>query len=607
MGDYEFWNPLLYGISAGSRLSLERFVTAVGSVFQKGGLEIALLTPQHKHKQGIAWEVSDASPSYGVGNVRKRKEQMQKFREVIAKAQGEEWLSILTGGYTWFGGNVNNSTIVIEDSKLVVSFYVPTVSRNMVKKLEGIMVEAGMASTEAHVIDGVSVDEPHVYLTASLTRDETRVAGRLVADPHYTEVKKEAIWFSTKLSKKKGGSSHWLYDAEGVLVELRVEPNQPFLKLGQTAVQMGYILAGNDSPPGKATYLDLWHSLLPKLIDQRLVTNARLPSQEAVFREVLINCVLPDLNPEYAMQNKFRPYNAMIVGAKGVGKTMIAAMLAMQRFDSGVVVPMSQLALLDKELGILGRMREAEKRVGVKHIPVIEDLDRLASLRSDPSDGNPELSILNSDLGNILAGMGADRTVVIGTGNVPYLMDPNILEPERLGGLILWLKLPDAAEREILVRNTLAGFRPAESIDTLVSQFVERTGGYSQRMIVDVINRSVPTAAATRLNGKIPTESDFREVTELVSDDVINAACAYAERRYQFEHLKDNEKMIAEFFNRQLGRHKSVPFSLRRLADVNGTQPIPIGEGTEKAVAATDDAKREYRFLARSTTTTQSC
>ena len=368
MGDYELWNPLLYNVSAGFRLSLERFVTAVSSVFQEGGLELAILTPQY-NKRGIAWEVSDSSPSYGVGIAIKRNDQMRKFRDVVAKAQGEDWLNVLTGGNVW-GGNVNNTTFVIEDSKLVVSFYVPRVSKPMVKKLEGLMVEAGMASTAAHVIDGVSVEEPHMYLTAGLTRDETRVAGRLVADPHYAEIKEEAIWISTRVADKKR-SGHWLYDSEGVLVELRVEPTQPFLRLGQTVVRMGYILAGQAPPSGKETCLDLWHSLLPNLIDQRLVTNARLPSQEAIFREVLINCVLPHLNPEYAVQNRFRPYNVMIVGAKGVGKTMIAAMLAMGRFDNGVVVPMSQLALLDKELGILGRMSESTKRTGVKHIPVM--------------------------------------------------------------------------------------------------------------------------------------------------------------------------------------------------------------------------------------------
>lgn len=543
MGDYELMNPLLYGVSSGYRPSLERFVKSVSSVFKSGGLELALLTPQHKG--GIAWEVSDASPSYGIGNLKRRKEQMEKFRDVIAKAQGEDWLSVLTGGQSFFGGNANSTTILIEDDKLVVAFYVPGISRDAVNKLKGVMVDHGIAPRREYVIDGVSIDEPHLYLRADLSRDESRVAGRLVADPHYTEIKKEAIWFSTQPSKKREG--HWLYDSKGVLVELRVDPAQEFLKLGQTVVEMGYILAGKQPPPRKQVYLDLWHSLMPSLIDQRLVTNIRLPSQQRVFNHILVNTVLPYLDPDYAARNMYRPYNAMVFGAKGVGKTMIAAMLAMQRFEDGVVVPMSQLALLDEKLSIITKMREASKRSGVKHIPMIEDLDKLASISSRNSPGE---GILNSDLGNLLAGMGAERTVVIGTGNTPFLMDPNLLEPERLGGLMMQLGLPDAEERAILVRNVLEGRAIQGAADDLISWIVSKTEGYSQRMIVDVVNRATPAAAAARLNGQPPRDSDFRGRTEDISTQHIDEACAYAEELYQFGDLKENQKAINNFFSK---------------------------------------------------------
>ena len=551
MGDYELMNPLLYDVSSDYRPSLERFVKSVSSVFKSGGLELALLTPQHR--SGIAWEVSDASPSYGIGNSKRRKEQMDKFRSVIAKAQGEEWANVLTGGYTFFGGNTNSTTLIIEDNKLVVAFYVPSISKDTVDKLRGIMVDHGLAPRQEYIIDGVSIDEPHMYLRADLSRDESRVAGRLVADPHYTEIKKEAIWFSTQLGKKR--ESHWLYGSHGVLVELRVDPAQEFLKLGQTVVEMGYILAGKQPPPKKQVYLDLWHSLMPSLIDQRLVSNTRLPSQQKVFNQILVNTVLPYLDPDYAARNRYRPYNAMVFGAKGVGKTMIAAMLATHRFEDGVVVPMSQIALLDEKLGIIAKMREVSKRSGVKHIPMIEDLDKLASIssRNSPGDG-----ILNSDLGNLLAGMGSERTVVIGTGNTPFLMDSNLLEPERLGGLMIQLGLPDAEERAILVSNVLEGRAIPGGVDGLVSRMVSKTEGYSQRMIVDVVNRATPAAAAARLNGQSPRDSDFRGQTEDLSTQHIDEACAYAEELYQFKDLKENEKAIRDFFSKLGHRGQTI-------------------------------------------------
>ena len=115
---------------------------------------------------------------------------------------------------------------------------------------------------------------------------------------------------------------------------------------------------------------------------------------------------------------------------------------------------------------------------------------------------------------------------------------------------MLWLKLPDANERKILVKNLLDGKKLDGSIDDLISNLVQRTDGYSQRMIVDVVNRTTPVTVDSRLQGKVPTDRDFRGQTETITEQSLDEACAYAEELYQFKELRENAKAIKDFFDK---------------------------------------------------------
>lgn len=193
---------------------------------------------------------------------------------------------------------------------------------------------------------------------------------------------------------------HWLYDSSDILVELRVKPAQPYMNTGMAILQMAYILSGKEMPHKSELYLELWHAFLEDNIDRMLVTNRRLESQQQVFDALLYHTVLPCLDPEYAAANNYRPYNAMIFGPKGVGKTMIADMLAMTRFPYGVVVPISQSLLINDDVGLFPLIKLHREKYGVRFVPIIEDLDKLSSI---PATGNAWIGALNSNLANLLA------------------------------------------------------------------------------------------------------------------------------------------------------------------------------------------------------------
>jgi len=541
MGQYEAWNPLLYAVNTSSRKSIDLFTKAVNTVFGKSKLEIAELTPQHEG--GLAWMVSDASPTIRYDD----NERMTKQRKEVSDALSggdKKFVDFISGrgGYSWH--NFFGNSVEVSDDKLVVSFRTPGISKDTVEQLKRVCVELGFAQSEHYIMDDASNPIPHDYMSANLQRDRERVAGRLVYQSQYRNLKQEAIWFSTN----KGYNGHWLYGADDVLVELRVAQDQPFMKLGQTVAEMGYILSKFEIPDKKDTFLNLWHSVVSDLIDPGLVTNDRLPSQQAIFDHLLFHTILPYLNPDYAQVNNFRPYNSMIFGSKGVGKTMLAAMLAVEKFDGGIVMPMSQEVLLNDVHSLFPRMKVAYDRTRILFIPLIEDLDKIMSLPS--MSENSGQGIANSNLSNLLAGMGKGNLVIIGTGNNPEIIDPNFLEPERLGGSMLYLRLPDNEEREILIRNQLKKRRVDDNaLDDIVNQLVRGSENFSQRMIVDVIRRTVPYAAKHRM-GESPDPKHFQSISEEISQIEIQEALRYARKYYNFEHLKANEAQIHNFFKK---------------------------------------------------------
>lgn len=543
MGLYEQWNPLLYVVNSKSPASQLLISESVEKAFRHCGLDIGTLSPAHQG--GIGWMIGNASPRYGLELEDKVRAELENFRERMKDPKVDDWKAMLSPSGGFFGQGESLGAFEVSDDKLVLSFHAPRVTPEMADALRKLFVEYHFSS-ELQLVDGVSGQDPHPYVSSLLERDDGRVSGRLCSAP-YHKLKKEALWFS--VAKESAGNPHWLHDGRDVLVELRANPTQSYLELGEIAVRMGHILAGKPQPEPRELFLLLWHNLTDKLIDADLVTKRRLPGQEQILERLLTYCVLPHLDSDYAATNRFRPYNAMVFGPKGVGKTMLAAMLAVQRYDRGVVVPVSQETLVKDENSLFPRMEFEKQRLGVEFIPIIEDLDKITSASSE-SLGE---GIMNSNIGNLLAGMGADRMVLIGTGNDPYIMDPNLLEAERLGGLMEHLGLPDDEDRECLVRNLLVG-RPLE--DGLPEDFVRvlaaSTEGFSHRMIVDVVNRMVPLAAESRIAGT-PEAGDFHAMTEMLSPEELSKALDYARDFYQFSHLQENESQIRSFF-KALGR-----------------------------------------------------
>lgn len=164
--------------------------------------------------------------------------------------------------------------------------------------------------------------------------------------------------------------------------------------------------------------------------------------------------------------------------------------------------------------------------------------------------------------------MGSEQPAVIGTGNDPYIIDPVLREPERLGGLMMVLGTPDYEDRRAMAQHLLNG-RPVKgkSLDGIVTYIAERTEGFSQRMIADVVNRLVPINAQRRVGGS-PKSGDYAGIVETLDFGTIDNALEYAMRFYQFGHLKENMAAIRKFFDELGVKSDGAGF----LAGVNGNR-----------------------------------
>lgn len=543
MGLYEQWNPLLFVIHPQLTQPMQLLERAVNGAFSAGKLDIGPL--RSGYASGIAWGVSsDSAVNHYRSDRHTLERELKKFSDTAATDAA--LVKYFTGGGGWWSRA--NLIDRISDEKLVISFQLPNVSPGQVNKLVEVYVNHGLAQDKGMVITDADHSQPYNYIATGMSIQQSRAAARIVNQFHYSSPVAEAIWLS---AERQGSKS--LYEHRDVTVELRVSPAQPLMKIAQTAVEMGYALAGKEADR-KKIFLDLWHMIVLEMISPDLVRNTRLPGQQAIYNSILTHTVLPYLDPDYARANQFHPYNSIVFGARGVGKSMLAAMFALTRFKGGVVVPISQDALADKNLGLMRLLSHVRQELGVYFIPLIEDIDKIGSLPSRREGPHMvEQTITQSDIANLLAGIGKDRPVLIGTGNDPEMMDPNILELERLGGNMHHLQLPNTKERKLLIENLVHGRQAAgNNLDSLVSQLVKGTDGFSHRMIADVVQRTVPLSAESRIKG-VPAYTDFEGRVEPISDTTVQAALNYAKTHYQFEDLRQREASISDFFQRKIG------------------------------------------------------
>ena len=208
------------------------------------------------------------------------------------------------------------------------------------------------------------------------------------------------------------------------------------------------------------------------------------------------------------------PRGALLIGAPGTGKTLLARAVAN---ESGVpFFSMVGSAFVELFVGVGSSRVRNLFETAKKHQPsiiFIDELDAIGKMRTPGVGGGHEER--EQTLNQILAEMdGFQRdtgVIVIGATNKPESLDSALLRPGRFDRRII-LDLPDIKGREAILKIHCKD-KPL-ALDVRLKETAERTPGFSGADLANLVNEAAILAA--RRNKKNIYQEEFLESIEKV-------------------------------------------------------------------------------------------
>ena len=208
------------------------------------------------------------------------------------------------------------------------------------------------------------------------------------------------------------------------------------------------------------------------------------------------------------------PRGALLIGAPGTGKTLLARAVAN---ESGVpFFSMVGSAFVELFVGVGSSRVRNLFETAKKHQPsiiFIDELDAIGKMRMPGVGGGHEER--EQTLNQILAEMdGFQRdtgVIVIGATNKPESLDSALLRPGRFDRRII-LDLPDIKGREAILKIHCKD-KPL-ALDVRLKETAERTPGFSGADLANLVNEAAILAA--RRNKKNIYQEEFLESIEKV-------------------------------------------------------------------------------------------
>ncbi|MBI4130860.1 AAA family ATPase [Candidatus Roizmanbacteria bacterium] len=272
--------------------------------------------------------------------------------------------------------------------------------------------------------------------------------------------------------------------------------------LAETIVYTSLVLAGKELPPSKPglTY-DIYH----EMNQVGLGVATELPGLENQIKLVERALIIPLASPDLTLALKGNSKSVGLVGQVGTGKTQIIKHFLRRRLGV-MMVPVNagdfehELTRKPESRTILPRIRAVADKVGRSVVLVIEDLEHLANA------DNPNSKLLLNEL----AGLYNSGYRVLWTTNQPEVFNPQLTEPERLGGKVIFCGLPNSEARKMILeqhlvkesrRRKLPVFDPAVISDSVSSSEGARdlilravaasTHGFTPRFLKDIVIESI--------------------------------------------------------------------------------------------------------------------
>lgn len=272
--------------------------------------------------------------------------------------------------------------------------------------------------------------------------------------------------------------------------------------LAETIVYASMVLAGKELPqeqPG-LTY-DIYH----EMNQIGLGAATQLPGLEQQIELVERTLIVPLASPDLTKSLRGSPKSVGLIGQVGTGKTQIIKHFLRQRL--GVMMVPVNVGDFEAELNkkqdqrtILPRIRAVADKVGRNIVLIIEDLENLAH------KDNPSSKLLLNEL----AGLYNSGYRVLWTTNHPEVFNPQLLEPERLGGKAVFCGLPTLEARKNILEQHLvresrsrrlpifdpgiiseAASSPVEARDLILEAVANSTPGFTPRYLKDIVVEAI--------------------------------------------------------------------------------------------------------------------
>jgi hypothetical protein len=272
--------------------------------------------------------------------------------------------------------------------------------------------------------------------------------------------------------------------------------------LAETIVLTSLLLAGKELPPAKP---GLVYNIYHEMNQLGLGPATDLPGLEEQIELVERTLIVPLANPELTRSLKGEPKSVGLIGQVGTGKTQIIKHFLRQKLGI-MLVPVNsgefedELRKKAESRRILPRIREVSDKVGRNVVLIIEDLENLAH-----KDNSASKILLNE-----LAGLYNSGYRVLWTTNHPEVFNPQLLEPERLGGRTIFCGLPTEKARRLILNQHLVSvsrtrklpvFDPnvisskatnqQEARNLVLQAVAASTPGFSPRYLKDIVIEAV--------------------------------------------------------------------------------------------------------------------
>ncbi len=262
---------------------------------------------------------------------------------------------------------------------------------------------------------------------------------------------------------------------------------------------------------------------------------------EDVKREVKNALMVPLLEPEMATKYGVKPSKGILLfGPPGCGKTLMLRAVA-----SDLNVDMIGIKCSDVMSKWYGESENliaslfAEARARSPCILFLDEIDSIAKRRDFYSTDDVTPRVLSIMLSEMDGMDEAEGIIIVGTTNMPDLVDPALMRPGRFDKVI-YIPPPDLPSREQIIKIHLKGKFAEKDIDT--AEIARRSDGFSGADLANLVREASSLGLERALETKKPqpiTQKDLMAVLDEIRPSVSPTMLKmYDKLRREFERKK---------------------------------------------------------------------